>query len=91
MKTLKTAYEEAKSKLKTDKVWFNLGWHKDYLTGELILDHLEIPFDELTDKAKRLHVSGNEFEKGTKFCWVEDEQLCVGKDFREVKREDLGL
>ena len=79
---LKTAYEKAKSagKLTTDKVWLNFGFHFSNIDGKVVSDELEIPWANAPEWLKILRVSSNEFEKGTKFYWVENGQLCVGKD-----------
>ena len=88
MKFLKTAYEESKSKglLKTDVIWFNYGWHTDSLSGKMIDDVMEARFDELPDSMLNLRVSDSEWERGTKYYWVENGQLCVGKDSNHLTK-----
>ena len=97
MEYLKTAYEKARSKglLKTDKIWFNLGHRFDLFCNRPIDDSIEIRFADLSESLKKMRVSENEFEAGSKAAWIEDGQLCVGKDsdpvnywaFADMKKE----
>lgn len=91
MTSLKTAYEQAKSKglLSTDEVWLNFGFHFSNTEGKSVSDELEIEWDKLPEKIKKMHVSDSQFEIGTKFCWVEGGQLCVGKDSNPLPRSTM--
>lgn len=52
----------------------------------MIDNSIEIRFADLPGSLKKMRVSENEFEAGSKAAWIENGQLCVGKDSRPVAR-----